>query len=292
VGFEPTEACTSQLFKSCAFFRTGIARGDEHRLDEVLGGVVDDQVGAQRGAEGPLLRPPRHGDDPGTNGLAELDAGGAQPARPGVHDQGLAGPEAPSPEEGQASAMAYSAIPPSAFLVIATTRPSSHVSAPSPAASATPHTSMPRVKGGGAGTCRVSESRSAECPRFAAWLRVDRCPTEECGRSPPPIAPEVTGGTGSSVVRTAGAAGWAALAGRYSAMKYLVRCLTTRAPPDRHSRDQSAGASAMTRRSRWSAPSPSSASTDGSDRRRLPHGGHDAAHMKAATRAMGLSDVA
>ena len=51
-----------------------------------------------------------------------------------------------------ASAMAYSAMPPSAFLVMATTRWPSHDSAPSPAASTTPQTSMPSVNGGGVGT--------------------------------------------------------------------------------------------------------------------------------------------
>ena len=48
--------------------------------------------------------------------------------------------------------MAYSAMPPSAVLVMATTRLPSHGSAPSPAASTTPQTSMPSVKGGGVGT--------------------------------------------------------------------------------------------------------------------------------------------
>ena len=48
--------------------------------------------------------------------------------------------------------MAYSAMPPSAFLVMATTRLPNHASAPSPTASTTPHTSMPSVNGGGVGT--------------------------------------------------------------------------------------------------------------------------------------------
>ena len=60
-----------------------------------------------------------------------------------------------------ASAMAYSAMPPSAFLVMATTRLPSHDSAPSPAASTTPQTSMPSVKGGGVGTeTRLPRQRS------------------------------------------------------------------------------------------------------------------------------------
>ena len=50
------------------------------------------------------------------------------------------------------SAMAYSAMPPSAVLVMATTRRPSQSSAPSPTASTTPHTSMPNVNGGGVGT--------------------------------------------------------------------------------------------------------------------------------------------
>ena len=48
--------------------------------------------------------------------------------------------------------MANSAIPPRAVFVMATTLFPSQPSAPSPAASTTPHTSMPRVKGGGVGT--------------------------------------------------------------------------------------------------------------------------------------------
>ena len=54
-----------------------------------------------------------------------------------------------------ADASAYSAIPPWAMTVIATTRSPTQDSAPSPAASTTPHTSMPSTKGGGIGidTC-------------------------------------------------------------------------------------------------------------------------------------------
>src|SRR5690348_6721075 len=51
-----------------------------------------------------------------------------------------------------ASAMAYSAMPPSAILVMATTRWPSQASPPGPAASTTPQASMPSVYGGGVGT--------------------------------------------------------------------------------------------------------------------------------------------
>ena len=97
----------------------------------------------------PFSGPAGHRDDPGAGGLAQLDAGGAEPAGRRVHDQGLAGLEPPPLEQRQvrglerqqergrlgvvearsgasntemASAMAYSAMPPSAFLVMATTR--------------------------------------------------------------------------------------------------------------------------------------------------------------------------
>ena len=155
-----------------------VTGGDQDRLDEVLRRVVDDQVGAEGGAQGSLLRTPRHRNDPCPGRLPELDPGRAQSAGGGMHDQGLARLEAPSLEEGEvrrlegqqegggldvvelggasntemASAMAYSAMPPSAFLVMATTRWPNHDSAPSPAASTTPQTSMPSVNGGGVGT--------------------------------------------------------------------------------------------------------------------------------------------
>ena len=57
--------------------------------------------------------------------------------------------------------MAYSAMPPSAFLVMATTRLPDQASAPSPTASTMPHTSIPSVNGGGVGTeTRLPRQRS------------------------------------------------------------------------------------------------------------------------------------
>ena len=81
--------------------RTGVVGGDQHRLDEVFGGVVDHQVGSERGAQCALLGTAGHRDHPGARRLAQLDPGGAQPARGGVHHQGLTGLEPPPFEQGQ-----------------------------------------------------------------------------------------------------------------------------------------------------------------------------------------------
>ena len=77
---------------------SGIAGRDQDRLDEVLGHVVDDQVGPERGAEGSLLGTAGDGDDPCPGGLAELDPRGAQSAGRRVHHYGLAGLQ-PTPLE-------------------------------------------------------------------------------------------------------------------------------------------------------------------------------------------------
>ncbi len=88
-----------------------------------------------------------------------------------------------------ASAIAYSAMPPRAFLVMATTRWPSHDSAPSPAASTTPQTSMPSVNGGGVGTeTRLPRQRSMSLKLSDAALTFTRT-------SPGP-------GSGRSIVRT------------------------------------------------------------------------------------------
>ncbi len=89
-----------------------------------------------------------------------------------------------------AGAMAYSAIPPSAVLVMATTRRPSHDSAPSPVASTTPHTSMPRVNGGGVGT-------DTNVPRHRSMsLKLSDAAPTFTRTSPGP-------GSGRSTVRTA-----------------------------------------------------------------------------------------
>ena len=140
--------------------------------------MVHDQVGTERGAQCTLVGPTGDGDDPGTRRLAQLDPGGAQPAGRRVHHEGLPARKRPRRNRARcevwkvstkavasassncsgasntetAGAMAYSAMPPRAVLVMATTRLPTQACAPSPAASTTPQTSMPRVKGGGVGT--------------------------------------------------------------------------------------------------------------------------------------------
>jgi hypothetical protein len=120
--------------------------------------------------------------------LAELDPGGAQAAGGGVDDQRLAGLEATPTEEGQvgslegqeeggglgvveaggasktemASAMAYSAMPPRAFLVMATTRLPSHDSAPSPGGVDHAADVHAQVNGGGWGP-RPASPGSGRC---------------------------------------------------------------------------------------------------------------------------------
>ena len=89
-----------------------------------------------------------------------------------------------------AGAMAYSAMPPRAVLVMATTRRPSHASAPSPAASTTPHTSMPSVKGGGVGT-------DTSLPRHRSMsLKLSEAAPTLTRTSP-------ASGSGRSMVRTA-----------------------------------------------------------------------------------------
>ena len=80
---------------------SGVVRGGQDGLDEVLGRVVDDQVGAQRGAERHLLGAAGDGDDPRPGCLAQLDAGGAEPTRCRVHDERLAALQTTSAEQRQ-----------------------------------------------------------------------------------------------------------------------------------------------------------------------------------------------
>ena len=139
---------------------------------KIASGVVDGR-GAEFLAQPRLFGAARYRDDLGARGDTELDHRRPDRARATDDQQGLAscqfrasvqrqvadvkrqgeGGGGGVVELGGASkvpvtgAIAYSAMPPSDCLAMATTRRPTHSAAPSPAWSTTPQTSMPRVKG-------------------------------------------------------------------------------------------------------------------------------------------------